>query len=79
MSVLAVSLFGAPGVTRDGVAVPFARRKTLALLAYLAVSGRAHNRDALAALEASGRATEEALTAAGEAGVGDAQEAPGEQ
>ncbi len=43
-------LFGAPHLERDGVAVPVERRKALALLTYLAVTGRPQTRDALAAL-----------------------------
>ncbi len=43
-------LFGTPRVERDGAALHFERHKTLALLAYLAVTGQAHARDVLAAL-----------------------------
>jgi predicted ATPase/DNA-binding SARP family transcriptional activator len=50
MAGLNVYLFGAPHVERDRVPVKFARRKVLALLAYLAVTDQAHQRDALAVL-----------------------------
>jgi hypothetical protein len=43
-------VLGAPRVERDGAAVPLGLRKGLALLVYLAVTGRAHRRDALATL-----------------------------
>ncbi len=45
-----VQLFGAPQVTRDGVQVTFDTRKAVALLAYLAVTGRPQRRESLAAL-----------------------------
>jgi DNA-binding SARP family transcriptional activator len=35
---------------RDGVAIPLNHRKAWALLAYLAVTARAHSRDTLATL-----------------------------
>jgi DNA-binding SARP family transcriptional activator/predicted ATPase len=47
---LRVSLFGVPRLERDGEDVPIRRRKTVALLAYLAVTNQQHSRDALAAL-----------------------------
>jgi DNA-binding SARP family transcriptional activator len=47
---LEVSLFGPPRIARDGVLLPVERHKTLALLAYLAVTRQPHGRDALAAL-----------------------------
>jgi len=47
---LRVALLGSPVVERDGVAVRFDTRKATALLAYLAVTGRAHSRDTLAGL-----------------------------
>jgi predicted ATPase/DNA-binding SARP family transcriptional activator len=50
MSQLALYLFGPPRLELDGVPVIFAHRKAIALLAYLAVSGQSHSRDALAAL-----------------------------
>jgi DNA-binding SARP family transcriptional activator len=50
MPELKLSLFGPPRVELDGVAVDFQRRKALALLIYLAVSGQPHSRDALATL-----------------------------
>jgi DNA-binding SARP family transcriptional activator/pimeloyl-ACP methyl ester carboxylesterase len=45
-----LSLFGLPRLERDAETIPIPRRKTLALLAYLAVTGGAHSRDALATL-----------------------------
>jgi DNA-binding SARP family transcriptional activator len=50
MSDLRLYLLGPPQVELDGQAVEFKRRKALALLIYLAVSGRPHTRDALATL-----------------------------
>lgn len=41
---------GPPVLERDGTAVKFTRKKSLALLAYLAVTRRAESRDSLAAL-----------------------------
>ena len=44
-------LLGAMALTRDGADVPLpASRKTRALLAYLAVTNRAHSRDRLCAM-----------------------------
>lgn len=43
-------LFGAPRLERDGLPVTTDTKKAIALLAYLAVSGRGHTRDTLAAL-----------------------------
>ena len=43
-------LLGSPHLERDGETVPIGRRRTMALLAYLAMTGRTHQRDALAAL-----------------------------
>jgi len=50
MSRLALFLLGAPLVERDGVPVHLRRRKVVALLAYLAVTGCRQERDTLAAL-----------------------------
>ena len=50
MPTLSLHLFGAPRIERDGVAVAVERRKSLALLAYLAVTRQPHGRDALATL-----------------------------
>ena len=47
---LRVYLFGPPRIERDGKAVEPDTRKAIALLAYLAVTGRAEGRDRLAAL-----------------------------
>ena len=43
-------LFGNPRLERDGGAVSIRRRKSVALLAYLALSEQSHSREALAAL-----------------------------
>ena len=50
MSRLALYLLGPPRIERDGVPISIHRRKAVALLAYLAVSGGRHSRDALATL-----------------------------
>src|SRR2546423_1015617 len=43
-------LLGAPRLERDGVLVAIDRRKAVALLAYLALTGQTHRRDAIATL-----------------------------
>jgi DNA-binding SARP family transcriptional activator len=50
MAQLALYVFGAPRLEREGALVKIQRRKVLALLVFLAVSGRSHTRDVLAAL-----------------------------
>lgn len=50
ISRLALHLLGSPRIEFDGGAVSTDRRKAVALLAYLAVEGGSHERDALAAL-----------------------------
>ena len=50
MSRLALYLLGPPRIERDGHPVDVRRRKAVALLAYLAVTGQGHSRDALATL-----------------------------
>ena len=50
MSRLALYFLGPPRVERDDVPLKIRRRKATALLAYLALTGEACNRDALAAL-----------------------------
>src|SRR5512143_2117602 len=50
VSTFHICLFGAPQVERDGQAILVPRRKTLALLAYLAVTGRMESRETLATL-----------------------------
>ena len=50
MSRLALYVLGPPRIERDGVPVQIRRRNIVALLAYLAVTGRSHSRDALATL-----------------------------
>jgi DNA-binding SARP family transcriptional activator len=47
MSGLALYLLGAPRIVRDGAAIKLDRRKAIALLAYLAVTGESHRRDSL--------------------------------
>ncbi len=48
--MLRVFLFGTPRVELNGARVEISRRKAIALLAYLAVTGQPHSRDSLAAL-----------------------------
>ena len=48
MAALKVALLGAPSIEYDGTLLSFERRKALALLAYLAVTGRSCNRAMLA-------------------------------
>jgi predicted ATPase/DNA-binding SARP family transcriptional activator len=50
MPRLALYLLGPPRIERDGEPVTIRRRKATALLAYLAVTGECHTRDALATL-----------------------------
>jgi predicted ATPase/DNA-binding SARP family transcriptional activator len=50
MSGLALFLLGSPRVERDAEPIALQRRRAVALLAYLAVTGRSHSRDTLAAL-----------------------------
>ena len=50
MSQLTLHLLGAPGIVRHGAPVAVDTRKATALLAYLAVTGRSHARETLAAL-----------------------------
>jgi len=50
MARLALYLLGSPRLERNGEAVPIHRRKTMALLAYLAVTQASHPREALATL-----------------------------
>ena len=50
MGKLELFLLGSPRVQRDGTSIQVDTRKAIALLAYLAVSGEGHRRDALAAL-----------------------------
>jgi DNA-binding SARP family transcriptional activator/tetratricopeptide (TPR) repeat protein len=49
-SSVSARLFGPPRIERDGETVGVDTRKAIALLAYLAVTGRPHSRDHLAAL-----------------------------
>jgi predicted ATPase/DNA-binding SARP family transcriptional activator len=48
--MLRLYLFGSPRLERDGTGLPLRRSKALALLAYLAVTGRAQSRESLQAL-----------------------------
>jgi predicted ATPase/DNA-binding SARP family transcriptional activator len=50
MHTLRVFLFGTPRIERDGRVVTLGRSKAVALLAYLAVTGRPHEREPLATL-----------------------------
>src|SRR5919199_6899772 len=50
MSGLRVLLLGPPRIEREGRPIQVDTRKAIALLAYLAVTGERHSRDALAAL-----------------------------
>jgi predicted ATPase/DNA-binding SARP family transcriptional activator len=50
MAHLVLNLFGSPRAALDQAPVSISRRKAVALLTYLAVTGRPHNRDALAVL-----------------------------
>jgi len=50
MSDLALFLLGPPRIKRDGEPVEIRRRKAMALVVYLAVTGSSHSRDALATL-----------------------------
>jgi predicted ATPase/DNA-binding SARP family transcriptional activator len=50
VSQLALYLLGPPRVELDGEEIHVSRRRAMALLAYLAVTGRTHSRDSLAAL-----------------------------
>jgi DNA-binding SARP family transcriptional activator/pimeloyl-ACP methyl ester carboxylesterase len=50
MSEFRLSLLNTPQLERDALPLPITRRKTMALLAYLAVTGTAHSRDYLATL-----------------------------
>ena len=50
MSHLALYTLGSPRIERDGVPVPIRRRRVIALLVHLAVTGRTHRRDSLATL-----------------------------
>jgi len=50
MSRLALFLLGPPRIERNGAPIKIHRRKATALLAYLAVTGQSHSRDALATL-----------------------------
>ncbi|MBC8162269.1 MAG: hypothetical protein H7Z42_13745, partial [Roseiflexaceae bacterium] len=45
-----ITLLGTPALIADGESIPFERRKTIALLAYLLVSGGPQRRDQLATL-----------------------------
>ncbi|NIP69312.1 MAG: hypothetical protein GTO04_09075, partial [Planctomycetales bacterium] len=47
MSSLKLSLLGPPRLERDGVPLELDTRKNMALIAYLAVTGESHSREAL--------------------------------
>jgi predicted ATPase/DNA-binding SARP family transcriptional activator len=48
--MLRLFLFGSPRLEHDGVALPLRRKKALALIAYLAVTGRVYSRESILAL-----------------------------
>jgi DNA-binding SARP family transcriptional activator len=48
MCPLNLFLFGSPHLEKDGSTLKFGRRKSLALLDYLAVNPHPHSRDSLA-------------------------------
>jgi len=50
MPPIVLAVLGPPTLSRDGAPVALDRQKALALLAYLAITGAAHGREALAAL-----------------------------
>ncbi|MEZ4622881.1 MAG: hypothetical protein R2867_46305 [Caldilineaceae bacterium] len=50
MATFKLFLFGSPRLERDGVVVKISRRKALALLSYLAATGKPHARDSLTTL-----------------------------
>ncbi|MBN1991870.1 MAG: AAA family ATPase, partial [Anaerolineae bacterium] len=50
MAHLALFLFGSPRLELNGTTIEIARRKAMALIAYLAVTGQEHSRDTLATL-----------------------------
>ena len=50
MSGLRVSLLGTPRFERDGLAIEIRPRKNVALIAYLALTGQSHSREALITL-----------------------------
>ncbi|MGD9100434.1 MAG: SARP family transcriptional regulator, partial [Anaerolineae bacterium] len=50
MSRLKLYLLGPPRLERDGVPLEFNMRKNVALVAYLAVTGYSHTREALVTL-----------------------------
>ena len=58
--MLEIKLLGVPEVCIDGHAVTFTRRPSVALLAYLVLSGRVHTREALATLLAGDSFEEQA-------------------
>src|SRR5215471_5564875 len=60
MAMLELNLIGVPEVFLDGEPVCFARRGSIALLAYLAVSRRTHPRESLATLLAGDSSEEQA-------------------
>ena len=51
MAQLAINLLGPPKIEVDGRPIEISRRKAVALLAYLALTGQPHGREALAALK----------------------------
>jgi predicted ATPase/DNA-binding SARP family transcriptional activator len=67
MTQFTLTLLGPPQIEADGRSIEIGRRKAVALLAYLAVTGQAHSRESLAALlwpEASQRRARAGLRSA---------------
>src|SRR3954447_9360674 len=60
MTLLELNLIGVPEVILDGEPVTFARRGSIALLAYLALSRRAYPRESLATLLAGDSSEDQA-------------------
>ena len=60
MTLLELNLIGVPEVVLDGQPVVFARRGSIALLAYLALSQRAYPRETLATLLAGDSSEDQA-------------------
>ena len=50
MSHMSLYLLGPPRIEKEGDPIEISRRKAVALIAYLAVTGESHSRDTLAAL-----------------------------
>jgi DNA-binding SARP family transcriptional activator len=60
MSVLELTFMGVPAVSLDGQPITFARRGSIGLLAYLALSGRVHARESVVTLLAGDTSEDQA-------------------